>query len=189
MYPSPSNLPPLSRSYPYDQSQQQYLAPPGTQTADYSNYYSATATATASQPYYQPQYQYSGTPVNTYANTANASTVFGPPGVTPQPSPSAFQPSPPGVNSNTLWYSTAAMSAPVTYQTNIYSAASYDPNQYYQASYLNYQVQAAPNTISYPTFPPVSVPPPVAINSATSFNPQPPCVYFNYYLENIDLSS
>ncbi|RIA93251.1 hypothetical protein C1645_24603 [Glomus cerebriforme] len=104
-----------SWSYPYDQSQQQYLVPPGTQTTDYSNYYSAAATV--SQPFtqYQPQYQYSGTPVNAYANTVNASTVFGPPGVTPQPSPSAFQPNPPGVNANTLWYSSTTMSAPVLY--------------------------------------------------------------------------
>ncbi|CAG8659661.1 hypothetical protein RhiirA5_363154 [Rhizophagus irregularis] len=159
--------------YPYDPSQQQYLAPPGTQTADYPNYY--TAAATVSQPFvqYQPQYQYSSTPVNAYTNTVNASTVFGPPGVTPQPSPSTFQPNPPGVNANTLWYSSTTMSTPATYQTNIYSTASYDPNQYYQAQYLNYQVQTAPNSISYPTFSPVSVPP-VATNSVASFNPQPP---------------
>ncbi|CAG8545987.1 5243_t:CDS:10 [Funneliformis mosseae] len=149
--------------YPYDQSQQQYLAPPGTQTADYSNYYSAAA---ASQPFvqYQTQYQYSSTPVNAYTNTVNVSTVFGPPGVTPQPNPSAFQPNPPGVNANTSWYSSAALSAPVPYQTNIYPTASYDPNQYYQAqSYSNYQVQAA----SYPTFSTVSVPP-VTANPITT---------------------
>lgn len=170
------NLPFFLRPYPYDPSQQQYLAPPGTQTADYPNYY--TAAATASQPFvqYQPQYQYSSTPVNAYTNTVNASTVFGPPGVTPQPSPSTFQPNPPGVNANTLWYSSTTMSTPATYQTNLYSTASYDPNQYYQAQYLNYQVQTAPNSISYPTFSPVSVPP-VATNSVASFNPQPPYVY------------
>ncbi|CAI2185911.1 514_t:CDS:10 [Funneliformis geosporum] len=151
--------------YPYDQSQQQYLAPPGTQTADYSNYYSAAA---ASQPFqYQTQYQYSSTPV-AYTNAVNVSTVFGPPGVTPQPNPTAFQPNPPGVNANTSWYSSAAMSAPVPYQTNIYPTASYDPNQYYQAqTYSNYQVQAA----SYPTFSTVSAPP-VTTNPIITLGPQ-----------------
>ncbi|CAG8688723.1 9861_t:CDS:2, partial [Acaulospora colombiana] len=134
-------------AYSYEQNQQQYLVPPGTQPTDFTSFqYTAPNT---SQPYsqYQAQYSYSA------ANTQVSATIpTFPPGVTP-PQASSFQPNPPGVTPNSSWYS-STLPTSVPYQNPVYT--SFDPNAYYQ------QIGIYPNantiTGTYSQYPPVNAP-------------------------------
>ncbi|CAG8782477.1 13285_t:CDS:2, partial [Acaulospora morrowiae] len=137
-------------AYSYDQNQQQYLAPPGTQPSDYTSF-QYTAPSNNTQPYsqYQTLYSYSAaSPGN-----PSAPTPTYPPGVTPPPA-SSFQPNPPGVAPNSSWYSSTIPTS-VPYQNPVYT--SFDPNVYYQPQFGIYQ-NTNPITGTYPTYSTVNVP-------------------------------
>ncbi|CAG8647747.1 27849_t:CDS:10 [Dentiscutata erythropus] len=132
-----------SWAYAYDQNQQQYLVPPGTQASDYSSFSYAAPGSTQSYAQYQTSYTY---PYPT--STTALPTATYPPGVTPPPQvTSNFQPNPPGVTSSSSWYS-APISTTMPYQTTAYNTTSFDPNVYYQPYYP--ATGAASGT--YPTY-------------------------------------
>ncbi|CAG8478405.1 13132_t:CDS:10 [Cetraspora pellucida] len=135
-----------SWAYTYDQNQQQYLVPPGTQASDYSSFSYAAPGSAQSYAQYQTAYTYSYP-----TSTTPLPTATYPPGVTLPPSQvtSNFQLNPPGVTSSSSWYS-APIPTTMSYQTPAYNPASFDPNVYYQTYGIYPATGAASGT--YPTY-------------------------------------
>ncbi|CAG8534563.1 7217_t:CDS:10 [Gigaspora margarita] len=146
--------------YTYDQNQQQYPVPPGTQASDYSSLSYAALGSTQSYAQYQTSYTYQYPTSTTALPTATY-----PPAPLPQVT-SNFQPNPPGVTSS--WYSTQIPTT-TSYQTPAYNTTPFDPNVYYQTYGFYPTTGAASGT--YPTY--AAAPGPEASN-LTQNNPSFP---------------
>ncbi|CAG8647574.1 25655_t:CDS:10, partial [Gigaspora rosea] len=152
--------PHYTQPYTYDQNQQQYPVPPGTQASDYSSLSYAALGSAQSYAQYQTSYPYQYPTSTTALPTATY-----PPAPLPQVT-SNFQPNPPGVTSS--WYSTQIPTT-TSYQTPAYNTAPFDPNVYYQTYGFYPTTGAASGT--YPTY--AAVPGPEASN-LTQNNPSFP---------------